>query len=99
MAVILKPDGSFAPLIGTKGKKKALTLEQMQAAVGGCIEHVYGPDGKLLMVVNEEGQYIDAPVNTPARVIIAKAFAAAVAGIVPIRGNVIICNDLGDDVA
>jgi len=99
MAVILKPDGSFAPLIGTKGKKKALTLEQMQAAVGGYIEHVYGPSGELLCIVNEEGQYIDAPVNTPARVLIAKAYGTSVASVVPIKGNVIICNDLGDDVA
>jgi hypothetical protein len=99
MATILCHDNTTLPLIGTKGKQKALTLEQMQKAVGGYIEHVYDREGKLLMVVNEEGQYIDAPINEPARIIIAKAFGVPVAGIVPIRGNVILCKDLGDEVA
>ena len=99
MATILNPDNTTLPLVGTKGKQKALTLKQMQEAVGGYIEHVYGADGKLLMVVNEEGLYIDAPVNEPARIIIAKSFGTSVASIVPIRGPVILCKDLGDEVA
>jgi hypothetical protein len=99
MATILSHDNTTLPLIGTKGKQKALTLEQMQKAVGGYIEHVYDREGKLLMVVNEEGQYIDAPVNEPARKIIAMAYGVAVATVVPIRGNVILCRDLGDEVA
>ena len=99
MAVILTPSNERINLEGTKGKQKALTLEAMQKAVGGYIEHVYGPSGELLCVVNEEGQFIDAPINEPARLIIAKAFGVPVAGIVEIRGNVILCKDLGDEVA
>jgi hypothetical protein len=99
MATILSHDGTKTPLIGTKGKKKALTLEQMQKAVGGYIEHVYDANSKLLMVVNEEGQYLDAPINEPARILIAKAYGTSVASVVPIRGNVILCTDLGDEVA
>jgi hypothetical protein len=99
MATILTPANLKLPLIGTKGKKKALTLEQMQQAVGGYIEHVYDREGKLLMVINEEGCYIDAPINEPARMIIAEAYGVAVAGIVQVRGNVILCKDLGDEVA
>lgn len=99
MATILAPDNTRTELVGTKGKQKSLTLEQMQKAVGGYIEHIYDPNGKLLMVVNEEGQYIDAPVNEPARAIIAKAFNTSIHNIVPIRGNVLLVKDLGDDVA
>lgn len=99
MATILSHDGTKTPLIGTKGKQKALTLKQMQEAVGGYIEHVYDPEGKLLMVVNEEGQFIDAPVNDHARAIIAKAFHASIHSVIPIRGNVLLVKDLGDDVA
>jgi hypothetical protein len=99
MATILSPEGFKTDLIGTKGKAKALTLKQMQEAVGGLIEHVYDNEGKLLMVVNEEGQYIDAPVNEPARAIIAAAFKTAIQNIVPIRGNVLLVKDLGDEVA
>lgn len=99
MATILAPDNTRTELNGTKGKKRALTLPQMQAAVGGYIEHVYGPNGNLLMVINEEGQYIDAPVNEPARAIIAQAFGTSIHNIVKIRGNVLLVKDLGDDVA
>jgi hypothetical protein len=99
MATILAHDGTKTPLIGTKGKQKALTLKQMQEAVGGYIEHVYDRAGKLLMVVNEEGQYIDAPINEPARNIIATAYGTSVASVIPIRGNVLLVKDLGDDVA
>jgi hypothetical protein len=99
MATILSHDGTKTELIGTKGKQKALTLKQMQEAVGGYIEHVYDPAGKLLMVINEEGQYIDAPINEPARALIAQAFGTSIHNIVPIRGNVILCTDLGDEVA
>lgn len=99
MAEILAPCGTKTPLIGIKGKQKALTLKQMQEAVGGYVEHVYGPNGELLCIVNEEGQYIDAPINTPARILIAKAYGTSVASIVPIRGNVLLVKDLGDEVA
>lgn len=99
MAEILAPCGTKTPLIGIKGKQKALTLQQMQEAVGGYIEHVYDAKGKLLMVVNEEGQYIDAPINEPARILIAKAYGTSVASVIPIRGNVLLVKDLGDDVA
>lgn len=99
MATILSHDGTKTPLIGTKGKQKALTLKQMQEAVGGYIEHVYGPNGNLLMVVNEEGQFIDAPVNEPARTLIANAYGTSVASVINIRGNVLLVKDLGDDVA
>jgi hypothetical protein len=99
MATILSHDGTKTPLIGTKGKQKALTLEQMQKAVGGYIEHVYDREGKLLMVINEEGCFINSPINEPARKIIADAYKADVEGIAQIRGNVILCTDLGDEVA
>lgn len=99
MAIILSPEGTKTELIGTYGKRKALTLKQMQEAVGGFIEHVYDREGKLLMVINEEGMFIDAPINQPARSLIAAAFKTSVDNIVPIRGNVLLVTDLGDDVA
>jgi hypothetical protein len=98
MATILSHDGTKVNLNGTKGKQKALTLKQMQEAVGGYIEHVYGPKGELLMVINEEGCYINAPINDHARAIIAKAYNADVDSVVPIRGNVLLVEDLGDEV-
>ena len=99
MATILSPEGTKTDLIGTKGAQKALTLKQMQEAVGGYIEHVYDREGNLLMVVNEEGCYSDAPVNHPARAIIAEAFKTSLLNVIQIRGNVLLVKDLGDEVA
>lgn len=39
MATLINPDGTFADMVGT-GAGAALTLEQLQRAVGGFIEHV-----------------------------------------------------------
>ena len=98
MATILSPEGTKTELIGTSGKRKALTLRQMQDAVGGLIEHVYDRKGKLLMIINEEACYTSAPLNNPAREIIAKAFQTTINEIVPIRGPVLLVTDLGNDV-
>jgi hypothetical protein len=49
-------------------KKKKFTLEELQGFVGGYIEFVYLPGGKI-MVVNEEGRLQGLPVNQGASAI------------------------------
>lgn len=61
MAKILKTTGEIVRLDPPEGKK-ALTLEQLQEAVGGSIEIVTTPEGRYL-VVNEEGKLIGLSYN------------------------------------
>lgn len=59
MATLLRVDGSTEPFdIGTDDQ-----LRVLQEAVGGYIEIVYAPDGKLL-IIDEEGKLKGKPVNT-----------------------------------
>ena len=60
MAEILKADGTRTPVEPEKGN--CFHLEQLQKAVGGLIEIIHLPDGRL-MVVNEEGKLEDLPLN------------------------------------
>ena len=50
-----------------------LTLEEMQAIVGGLIDVVPLPDGRN-MVVNDEGKLMDLPVNSLATKIWQEAY-------------------------
>jgi len=97
MAHILSPSGLKVPLIGTEGKKKFLTLAQMQKAVDGNIEPVYTKDhSKALLIINEEAGFReDLDMNDHARKIIANEYGVSIAGIVPIHGDVIVLD--GDD--
>ena len=55
MATLLKSDGS-------ESEYTAITLSGMQKAVGGYIELVHLPKGKML-VVNEDGLNLKLPYN------------------------------------
>ncbi len=63
MATILKADGKVEAVIGT-GERKRLTLEQMQAAVGGWIQPVPGTNYRAWC--NEEGRLQRLPLNVQA---------------------------------
>lgn len=58
MATLLKTDGVKEDV----GAAVSLTLEQMQAAVGGYIEVVHLEDGGEL-IINEEGAIYELPFN------------------------------------
>ena len=58
MAIILKVNGSTEPLTD-------LSLESMQKAVGGYIEYVPLPDGRI-MYCDEEGKLKSKPINPEA---------------------------------
>lgn len=62
-ARVLRANGTKETLKGT-GKRGKLTLEQMQAAVGGYIEYVHA--GSKTLVVNEEGLLKGLPLNVMA---------------------------------
>ena len=83
MALIVRPDMVVSPLTG-EGPGGHLTLDQMQAAVGGYIELVrcHAPEGGYL-VVNEEGLLEQLPHN-PLASILARQ---------PIVGSVIVATD------
>ena len=61
MATIVYPNGSFVDL-RPDPDTGALTLEQLQQAVGGYIEAVYCPDGRVMMV-NEQGKLKNLALN------------------------------------
>ena len=58
MATILRTNGTQAPLMD-------LSLEALQAAVGGDIELVYTHDGRA-MYINENGKLDGLPLNAQA---------------------------------
>ena len=59
---LIKPDGSVEPY---PPRGKTYTLEELQKAVGGYIQILTMPDGKL-MVFNEEGKLKGLPPNEAA---------------------------------
>jgi len=62
MATLYKTDGTKVTVKGT-GKRGALTLEQMQEAVGGFVEVVAIPYKAIRVLVNEEGRFKGLPLN------------------------------------
>lgn len=63
MAQIIKTTGEIIETEPSNGTDFSLT--ELQAVVGGFIEVVYLPDGRL-MVVNEEGKLNGLPINEKA---------------------------------
>ena len=63
MATLIKTDGTVTTVEPRNGK--SFCLEELQHAVGGYIEAVYLPDGKV-MIVNEEGKLDGLPQNIAA---------------------------------
>ena len=60
MATLYKTDGTQEVVIPKSGKQ--FVLAEMQAAVGGYIEPLYLPDGRVLLV-NEDGKSQGLPCN------------------------------------
>lgn len=65
-ARVYKADGRIYPVDPIDGE--SFSLEELQAIVGGLIEIIYLPDGKI-MVLNEEGKYSGLEPNDNATVI------------------------------
>ena len=63
MARVLYVDGTQATVM--PASPPAFSLEELQAMVGGWIEVVYLPDGRL-MVIDEEGKLKSYPRNEQA---------------------------------
>lgn len=70
MAMLLRTDGTTQTLEMPASLTRAERLKLMQDTVGGWIEVVRLPDGKLL-VVDEEGKLRDKPYNEAATAIAA----------------------------
>ena len=86
MAILINPDGSRETITGS-GKKGAITLEEMQAAVGGHCAHTY-LDSEEMALYDEEGgpDWKNLPVN-PA--------GSSVVGY-EVRGPVLVCQTDSD---
>lgn len=63
MALLIKFEDYVTTYEQVKPKGKTFSLEELQKFVGGYIEIVYLADGKLCMVVNEEGKINHLPIN------------------------------------
>ena len=86
MAKIIKANG-----IETETKPKNGTdfkLEELKEIVGGWVELVWLPLGKI-MAVNEDGKNMNLPINEKATKIYREAFAYPDY----IVGDVLLCND------
>lgn len=94
MAKIYKTTGEVVEVSPKNGTD--FSLEEMQAIVehkvNGVsyhyIEIIYLPDGKL-MVINEEGKLIDAPINRKATEIFMDAFGE----VDVVLGDVLVCDE------
>lgn len=67
------------------------TLEEIQAAVGGNIEVVPLRETGLILICNEDGHALGLPLNQLAMKRLASLLLCDVADILPIVGNVVIC--------
>lgn len=63
MATIMNPDGTTQDITPADGK--AFTLKELQTAVGGYVQALYMPKGRIILV-HEEGKLKGLPVNTGA---------------------------------
>ncbi|MDT3388898.1 MAG: DUF3846 domain-containing protein [Bacteroidota bacterium] len=63
MALLIKFEDYVTSYEQVKPKGETFSLEELQKFVGGYIEIVYLADGKLCMVVNEEGKINHLPMN------------------------------------
>ena len=62
-AILLRTSGQEVPATPAHGTR--FTLDELQALVGGAIEFLDLPDGKV-MVLNEDGKMIGLPPNPAA---------------------------------
>ena len=85
-ARVIKTNGEVIEVTPKNGTD--FSLEEMQGVVGGLIEIIDTPDGKQIMVLNEEGKLEDLPFNMIATGIAVKDF-----GLVGdyIAGDVLVC--------
>jgi hypothetical protein len=73
VALVIHPDGSTTELLPESGTK--LSLEELQAAVGGLIEHVAFETGPVF--VNEEGLRLRLPLNPRASELLRRPIVGA----------------------
>lgn len=85
MAHLMLPDGKIVNVKPAGGRY--FTLEEMQQAVGGYIEMVHLPSGRVL-VVNEEGLLKGLPENPRASMLWQTEFGVANGNIV---GAALVC--------
>jgi hypothetical protein len=63
MATLIPAHGEIRELVPANGR--AFTLAELQAIVGGYIEAIGVPDGRL-MFLNEDGKRLQLPINNEA---------------------------------
>jgi hypothetical protein len=80
MALILKVDGTRQDII-PDNKDDSLSLEQLQAAVGGYLEVVAVPNSFNTLLVDEDGNMKKLPLNVEASKLAQR----------PIVGNAVLC--------
>ena len=73
MAKLMKASGDVID-VQPKNAGEPFTLEELKGFVGGWIECVYLPNGKQVIVVNEEGKLMNLPYNAIATETMALAF-------------------------
>jgi hypothetical protein len=102
MATIIPADGS-PPYDVTPANGKIFTLAELTAVVGGYIEALPAPDGRMCYL-NEDGKRLQLPVNVRATILLFAHFDAATHLVVlpagdVIVGDVILCSlaETGDD--
>lgn len=89
MALLIKCEDHVTSYELVKPKEKTYSLEELQKFVGGYIEIHHLADGKLCMVINEEGKINHLPLN-PMATRIFNLFSP-VSFYDYIVGNVLIC--------
>lgn len=89
MALLIKSEDYVTSYELVKPKGKTFSLEELQKFVGGYIEIVHVADGKLCMVVNEEGKINHLPMNPVATRLFSVLAPAPINDF--IVGNVLIC--------
>lgn len=69
----------MAKIIDTKGNvtEKEMSFQDCQLAVGGYVEPVYLPDGRVLLA-NEEGLLHGLPINVEASIIVGETIVGTV---------------------
>lgn len=82
MATLIKTDGTLTVVHPKAGIGNPFTLEELQGYVGGLIELIYPPDGKI-GIVNEEGLLLGLDYN----------LRASLATGYDLVGDVLICED------
>ena len=89
MATLVSESGIRTTLKGDK-PKGALSLKQMQKAVQGLIEPIYGQNGESIAICNEEALYKFEDINPHLMAHVAKALGVSIRQIQPLKGPFII---------